>query len=74
VEGAREQRVGRATSHSLKGKTMGAGLFKLCRETGGKYHETGGKYHESLARDGGKPRGIMRSCTNCTVGRLFGPK
>jgi hypothetical protein len=57
----------RATSHSLKGKMMGAGLFKLCRETGG-------KYHECAALDDGKPRGIMRSCTDCAVGHLFGPR
>jgi hypothetical protein len=46
---------------------VGAGLVKLC--TG-----TGGKYHEYAARDDGKPPCIMRSCTNCAVHQLYGPK
>jgi len=59
--------VERATSHSLKGKMVGAGLFKLCRGTGG-------KYHEYAARDDDKPRCVMRSCTNCAARQLYGPK
>jgi len=52
VQGGGGKGAERATSHSLKGKMVGAGLFKLCRGTGG-----GGKIAGIRGPGGGKAWG-----------------